>query len=383
VSVYYPRCYASLSVLFDDFGSDDDNAPHIVNLPLRSATVHLNNYKEADTFAIDFDARELPFVPGLIRNAGVQIWLFQTDGYAVEAASYARKENIVIAGLVDRPSMRYNSDGKTFHMEGRDYTALLIGKAWDPKRRIPVGDSLVDTVQALVDEACGVGINLHSRVLTVQFVGEQFDDVPPRLGVSSAAILHGKVKTKPVKETVVHKTVKKRPPKVGEGRGKSKKRGIPAAHADSTFWDVIYRLCVHHGFICYVKLDKVIISTPQTLDGEAEEEILRVAYGRNLASLEVDRAMGKEAVPRIVAASYDPKSRKTIEASWPDKNASNPLGSLQKISTKSGKISGIGTTKDEELRVDAPFGITDTKLLQAFARHKRRFCKPQPKPFLL
>lgn len=353
MAIYFPRCYASLSVLFDDFGSDDVTNPQIVNLPLRSASVHLNNYKEADTFGIDFDARELPFLPGLIRNAGVQIWLFQTDTYTVNASSYARPENIVIAGLVDRPSMRLASDGKTFHMEGRDYTALLIGKAWDPRRKIPVGGSLVDTVQRLVDEATGAAGT--GRVLTVVFVGEQLDDAPPRLGVQSATVVHGTVTTKP--------------PTVGEGRGKSKKRGISVDHADSTYWDVIYRLCLHHGFVCYVKLDKVIISTPQTLDANAEEPILRVAYGRNLESLEIDRSMGKEAVPQVIAASYDPKSRTTIEARWPDDKSKNVFANRAKISTKSGKISGIGTKKDEELRVDAPFGITDMKLLQAFARN--------------
>lgn len=347
--IFFPRCHATLSVVFDGFGPEDD-APQIVQVPVRSASVHLNSYKEADTFALDFDARELPFSPELIRNCGVQIWLFQTNGLDDDPSLYAKRENMVIAGLIDRPNSRYSRDGRTFHMEGRDYTALLIGKAWDPTKRIPVGSSLADTVQQLVDEACGVGINNRARVLTVEFRGEE----DPSSFEQSALVLHGE-------QTIKAKAA----PKAGAGRSKSKKRGIPSPHPDSTYWDIIYRLCAHAGFVVYVQLDRVIIGAPQALTEGSTP--IRVAYGRNLASLEIDRSMGKESVPQIVATSYDPKTRKTLEARWPDSASSNPFAHRLKVSAK-GKLSGIGTSKDETLRVDAPFGITDVELLRRFAR---------------
>lgn len=360
---FYPECRVNLSVVFDGFGGKD--TPQVIEdiIPL-SCSVNLNSYKEADTWEITFDAQRFPFSPELIRSAAVEIYLYQREDLTVDPfyvdiptptftvtgildysrafneSDLNRREKLVVTGLVDDIALRQDEQGGIVSMSGRDYTALLLEREWDPtesgkRGRIPDGP-LDEVVQKLVDEA--VNADEIGRTLEVAFI--DYEIVPS---------------TENVAKTVTQKKVKIKSPPTGKSRSKKKSRGV-AVKADSNYWDVIYKLCMSYGFICFVQGFTVYIAKPHVLN--ADQEALwgywRVAYGRNLESLEVDRKLSKEAVPQIRVRSFDPKSKIAIEGRFP-KDKENIV------------VTGVGTKK-EEYRVYTVPDITDANTLKEIAR---------------
>lgn len=334
MSIYYPECRINISAVMEGFGGPDspvvltDIIPHSVN-------VHLNSYKEADTWEVVFDAKKFPFSPELIKSAAVEIYLYlkpnQTD-----PVLWNSTDNLIATGLVDNATLTEDTDGGKVSFTGRDYTALMIDRQWDPTEsgkagRVPDGN-LEEIVQELVDEATNKDIT--GRTLTVTLYDVDYE--PNVSGVSS---------------TVTKKKVTT--PKTTKSKSR-KKRGV-AVKADSTYWDVIYKLCLSYGFIVYVKGFDVIITKPHVLQDLAQSQY-RVAYGRNLEKLEVERKMSKEATPQIRVRSYDPKTRQAIEGRYPaDKDVAKD------------QMTGVGTKK-EEYKVFTVPDVKDTKTLDEIAK---------------
>lgn len=333
MSVYYPKCRAVLSVTFDGFG-EPDSKPTILEVQPRSARVCLNSYKEADTFDLTFDVKRLPISPDQIRGAGVQIYMYHTEGPIVDIAGgfaevasalgitagtqYLNRARMQMAGLIDQAEMDGGKDGATFHVSGRDYTGLMLDRQWRPQDRIKTGVALDAMVQSLVDEATQAA--KIGRTLTVRWEGG--GRAPPIVGT-------------------VHNV-------------KTKKRGITPAGGGKNYWDVIYNLAIRHGFIAFVRGFDVIITRPSVLTAASKSSIAKMVYGRNLESLQISRKLGKETVPQIVVRSYDPKTRKLIEGKFPDKG--------EKAKT------GVGTDKDAIKSFTVP-GVSDSKTLRDIAEN--------------
>ena len=347
--IYFPQVRATLSVVFDGFGGSDTE-PNIVQVLPINANVRLNGYKEADTWQLEFDAREFPFSPELIRNAAVEIFMFETNGLQDSPAGYATDDNLVVAGLADNAFLDYTGDGHTFRMDGRDYTALFLDKQWIPTSKVPTGVSLDQAIAKLAGEAQVAKvidpdtgkerIYKPHRPITVRYIGAS---APPVVGQRQAK-----------DRTLTQKKVKGQKaaaPTSGHGHSASSKNGIPFKSGQS-YWDVMYKLCLRHGKICFVRGVEIIISDPKTLSDAALETVPKMAFGRNLDSLSVERHLGRETVPTIVVTGYDENNRKPIEV---------------KYGPKKGKQTGFGTFKDEERRY-VLMGITDPTILRNYAR---------------
>lgn len=348
MAIIYPECRINLSAVFDGFGGPDeprvlpDIIPHSVN-------VHLNSYKEADTWEVVFDAKRFPFSPEVIRSAAIEIFLYNKTSLVTPLHWYDT-DNLLVTGLVDQATLTEDKDGGKISITGRDYTALLIDRQWDPTKsgkggRVPDG-FLQDVVQQLVDEA--TGFDRTGRTLTVKM----FDE--PDAGIQTTSI----------SKSVTQKTVTT---KIQTTKSKTRKKRGVSVKADSNYWDVIYKLCLSYGFIVFVKGFEVWITKPHVLQSLAATQY-RVAYGRNLEKLEVERKMSKEAVPQIRVRSYDPKTFSVIEGVFP---AENDIAAQQKGKDKKGKgggfITGIGT-KREEYKVFTVPDVKDQKVLEDIAR---------------
>lgn len=365
--VFYPQCVAALQVVFDGFGSSGlggfgqlydpypttgplnpypggDSKPTVLHVRPKTATVHLNGYREADTFEMEFDAAHFPFSPELVRSMAVQLHLFQTTNLTGNVENFNDEtENLVIAGLVDEASYHAGSDGRTFRVTGRDYTCLLLDKQWDPTRRVPVGKPLDQCIQDLVDEATHKATT--GTTLKVKAIGTDSFPTLEEDGVKEDALITaGKFN--------VSKKGKLSVPTTGNGHTKVNKKGVPVK-GGSNYWDVIYRLCLRHGFVCYVRGTDLILSTPQTLTEATSGRVRSVALGQDLSTLDIDRKMGKETVPQIIVTCYDSKSKKKIQGVW-------PLSRQQ-------KTTGLGTRRDE-VRVVTVAGISDPGVLQNIAK---------------
>lgn len=348
MAIHYPECRINLSAVFAGFGGPDEPAvlPDIIP---HSVSVHQNSYKEADTWEVVFDAKRFPFSPELLASGAVEIYFYLKPDQTTPVI-WNDPANLLVTGLIDQATLTEDGEGGKISLSGRDYTALMIDRQWDPTKsgkggRVPDGN-LQEVVQQLVDEATQaerIGRTLQVKLYDV--------DIEPELTKVASTVTKNKV--------TIPKTTKSKT---------RKKRGV-AVKSDSTYWDVIYKLCLGYGFIVFVKGFDVIITKPHVLQDLAHTNY-HVAYGRNLEKLEVERKMSKEATPQIRVRSYDPKTKTVIEGSFPsdgDLAAFNQgQGTGKKAKVLFGQT-GVGVKK-EEFKVFTVPDVKDVKTLNDIAR---------------
>ncbi len=366
MTIYYPEARINLSAVFDGFGGVDEPKvlPDIVPY---SVNVHLNSYKEADTWEVVFDAKRFPFSPELLRSAAVEVFLYNKVSLVSPVVSVSglftssdmNLDNLIVTGLVDQATLTEDNDGGKISLTGRDYTALMLDRQWDPTEsgkggRVPDGE-LDAVVQQLVDEATGAA---HTgRTLQVVI----FDDLGNRVVNNSNSFVPS---VNGVNGTVTHNRLTI--PKTTATKSRKKTRGV-SVKADSNYWDVIYKLCMSYGYIVYVKGFEVHINKPHVLQNSARAQY-RVTYGTNLEKLEVERKLSKEAVPQIRVRSMDPKTKTVLEGIYP---AENDIDAQKKGKDKKGKGGGFLTaigTKREEYKVFVVPDVKDIKVLESIAK---------------
>lgn len=381
--IFYPQCRAILQVIFDGFGPSARDSPILV-IPVlpKSVTVHVNSYKQADSYEMVFEASDLPIDPRLIRAGAAEIYLFQAPGAGDAQSAISRRQPLIaatgardpvetltlemgtdgsrdrftlgqrkprIAGPFDDADLELSESGQWVTIKGQDYTAFLAAIQYPPTpngtaRRIPTGRRLDLIVRDLVSEADPDG---H---LTVEVRGIDPDKLPI----------------------------------VGAKETRANKRGIPVENGTS-YWDVIYKLVERHGFISYVDGLDVVISRPKTITDRDTPTIKRMAWGKNLEHLALRRHLGKEQAPTIVVKSYDSETGKTLTAEYPNGSIDRSVildtskGGKPKVhrrvkestrrSKKNGKVKTTIRERDEYQIVQV-HGITDPEALARIAENR-------------
>lgn len=351
--VFYPQCRAAFKVIFDGFGGQTQASATVIHVTPISATVHLNGYRQADTFELTFDAKQFPFSPQIVRAAAVDLYLFQTNGLVSDPQDFATANTLVISGLVDDATFTENDDAGVFSVVGRDYTALLLDKQWPAGKKFLTGKPLDKAVQDAVNTC--LNASTVGSTLTVLYQGP--GTVP----------IVGKIAATSTQKTVTAQKAQT----VGIGHGRTtNNRGIPVQTGKS-YWDVIYSVVLQHGLICYVSGTDVIITSPQIVSANALNSTYNVVMGQNLATLEVNRHMGREQVPQIVVASYDPDQKKTIVGKWPTDAQILKTAAVQGTTTKKGtqaaQITALGTVK-ESIRRTVVQGVKSVNQLEQIAQ---------------
>jgi len=315
-TAYYPRCFAEISIVFDGRGAPNTEAFAIQTAP-RSAQVQLNGFNEADTFELTYDARGYMFDPDLVASAAARVYLQAADSI-VDARPWATDENLVLVGLADDIRLELSSNGRYVHITGRDYTSLLLDVDWPPTERIPAGKALDVVVQGMIDRLVPAS-GPFAKPLTVEYRGTV---TPPIVGALD----------------------------------RSAKRNGQHVRAEKSGFDAIYDLCLKYGFLCFVDRESFVITEPsvETVEKLQNDAPLMV-YGRNLASLMLERRLARDRVPVIEVTSYDPRTRQRITAKWPPNAATEPRNAA-------------GVQKEQVQRVTAPPGVTDQATLLRFAR---------------
>jgi hypothetical protein len=388
VITWRPQARAILQVILDGFGDSSADSPTLV-IPVlpKSVTVHVNSYKQADSFEMVFDAADLPIDPRIVRAGSAEIFVFNTSSFADKNTVLSRKEPLAdpdkggvrergdvdtimlelstpvsrdrftlgnkprIVGLFDDDDLEMSESGKWVTIRGQDYTSFLMGVQWPPMpsgaaRAIPTGKRLDQFVEDMVS-AADPGGNLGVIVR----------------GINASTL-----------------------PVVGASEVRSSTRGIPVEQ-NTTYWDVIYKTVTRHGFIVFVDGYDVVISLPKTITDKDTSQIKRMAWGKNLKHLSMKRHLGREQVPTMIVRSYDPRSKQTISVEYPpngtidravviDSTHSSKHGKGKvrvhqdvKESTHTSKKGKVTTTlreRDEYQIVDV-YGITDRKVLEQMA----------------
>ncbi len=388
VRSWYPQGRAILQVICDGFGDTArDSEILVIPVLIKSATVHVNSYKQADSYEIVFDASDLPFDPRLIRAGSAEIYIFQTTGLSDRHAVLSRGSPLAdpdpggvrprdqldtallesgasvtrdkftlgnkprIVGLFDEDDLEMSESGKWVTISGQDYTAHLASIQWPPNpsgtaRLIPVGKRLDDFVRDLLAVADPDG-NLN-----VDVRGVKVSDLPV----------------------------------VGNSETRSTTRGIPVEQG-TTYWDVIYKTVERYGLIAFVSGFDVVISRPKTISETNAASVKRLTWGKNLAHLSMKRHFGKEQVPTIVVRSYDPRTKQTISVEHPSGgtidrsvtiDATKHAGLKSKVhgfvkqstsTSKKGKVKTTLRERDEYQIVDV-YGITDRAVLAKIAENR-------------
>lgn len=383
--IYYPQARAILQVILDGYG-DTVRDSQILAIPVlpKSVTVHINSYKQADSFELVFEAGDLPIDPRLIRAGAAEIYLFATAGIADDTRVLSRKNPLIdpdpgdtlarstlntlgledsipssrdkftlnnkprIAGPFDDSDLELSSSGKWVTIKGQDYTAFLAAIQFPPDahgraRRIPTGRRLDLIVRDLLAEADPDGqLSVDVR------------------GLDPASM-----------------------PIVGAKEVRGNKRGIPVEQGTS-YWDVIYKITERHGLICYVDGLDVVISRPKTITDRDQSTIKRMAWGKNLEHLSMRRHLGKEQAPTIVVKSYDERAKKTITVEYPEgqidrstllsvtKAGKTKVKRRVKETTRKSKKGKVKTTVRErdEYQIVQVRGITDVAALKRIAENR-------------
>jgi hypothetical protein len=314
-SVFYPRCGALLSVVFDGHGAPNSK-PLVVEARPKTCSVNRNGYHEADTWSAEFDARALPFDPDLIASLAIRIYMW--DAGTKGEDNWAVEDNEMVRGLADEPELEYSSGQGVFRASGRDYTGVLDPQ-WDPKKKLPAGKPLDETVQLMADLAAPAGTSAR---FTVDWQSNR---------------------PKPI---------------VGAAQRSTKRKGL-WVKPGTTYWDLIYSTVLNHGFIAYVRESTIVITDARTQTKASLAKAVQLAHGRDLMSLKVARNLAREQVPQIRIRTIDPKTKKRIDVVYPDK--------------RNKPKTAIGTTKDEYLDLPSPNGIVDRDTMLEFAKMRFDF----------
>lgn len=355
--VYYPQARAILQVVLDGFGDTArDTAPIVIPCLPKSLTIQRNSYQQADAWEVMLEVGDLPIDPQLIRSGAIELYLFQlseseqrvvgrqdplageTDGHAARDKFVAGNRPLIV-GLFDRAGIKLSESGGWVTLAGQDYTAHLISLQWPPlpngrARRIPTGQRLDELLSTLLSEA----------------------DPGGRLSVDVRGVDPSEL------------------PVVGAQEIRSNKRGIPVT-GDTNYWEVMYKVATRHGFILYVDGLDVVLAKPRNLGAESADRIKRMAWGVNLASLEVERDLGKEQSPTIVVRGFDPKTRAVVEVEYPEGeyHRAAKAGDKAKVATKTsthtskrGKVTTTVRNRDE-YQIVPVYGVTDRAVMRRMA----------------
>lgn len=324
-SLFWPRCRAMLSVVFDGHSADPraNSKPLTVDCAPKSCTVTRNTYHEADTWSMEFEARVLPFDPEAIASCAVRIYMWDSRGD--EDVEWHVDGFEMLRGLADEIKFTAGSSNRMVTMSGRDYTAVLDGE-WDPKKQIPAGVPLDEAVQAIADDAAPES---SSARFLIDF--EATDDAG-----------------KPIK-----------PPIVGAARRSTKKKGL-WVKPGKTHWEVIYEMVISDGFIVFVRDSTIVIANPRTQTKRSLADAPRIIYGRNLVEMTASRKLAKERVPRIIIVYWDAKTRQKFEVAYP--TTTDLAEAKRQITT------GLGLKKNEDMRLPAPKGVHDRDTAFRYAR---------------
>lgn len=291
MSVYFPQGVVQIRAILEDFGYNSNarlNTPYIWTVVAKRLRVNLNNYKEADTFSCEIDYKNFPFDPRIIRSCGVSIYLenkkeiFDVAGNKALDLIKPGYDNIIFQGFADTDKMELNQSNRTVTLEGRDFTALLIDRPY-------LGDPIVTTKP----------LDQTIQDLLNQLTETKTDPTQPGLGLKldnqTGEILPTLAKLAGATEALA---------------------GVYNSKSNKSYWDIIQELIGNTGLICYVSLDRLIITKPRNLYDRKKSKVF--VYGRNVKSLEYERKLGRQKGFNVRVVALDFEGKDLLTANIPE-----------------------------------------------------------------
>jgi hypothetical protein len=311
-------------------GIGKDNLTQVMGIVPRSCTVELPGYRQAGTFGCEFEFRDLPLDPRVIRAMAVQIHLD-----VVSASDWARgvtgdmseggrrssiltpsDDNLLIRGVADEISTSWNDHGAVVHVEGRDLRGILLDA-----RVSADGVSKLNTMQT-------IGIVVQDLLaLHPQSAGFEVAVYPPEWPGGLVPIL-GNI----TEYTRVNKDA---------ATGAKTQQGREGDGDKLSFWDVITKFCFLCGAVPYFVGKQLRIRPARSLYDAAGAEkrpfdptfpypfkggqkravsppdvtnpeqfgYRRMVFGRDVLEMKLERKLGGVKTPVVRCVSVDTSAK--------------------------------------------------------------------------
>lgn len=409
--LWYPSCVVNIRLRFDEAfqiteipdagpqGGDDtaqaatnarpvlrplitqtgsNNLSFVMNRIPKSATVELPGYRQAGTFQLEFDWRELPIDPRLIRSAAVEIFLgsvsasdFSTGMTSVDSSGcrrsvlntqsetgHPRDDLMALAGNVDSWFTQHTGEGGTVKIEGRDFRGMFLDSPCDEavmaKLNLsqPIPDLVADILRG----------HPAAQYIKVMYIPQDWPNLtpPPVLDVKGLTRVRRKAQ--------------------GEGTTGSG----PGDHV--SMWDLITKYCFLVGAIPFFRGRNIIIRPassvfdPSKPKAGAKDRVFdpavrydddgnpfesrKMVFGRNIKELSFERKLSGTKVPVVEIVSFDTSSkergeRKMLIEQWPPAD--------KELARISGVYPSGEVAQTDKLQISVP-GIRDRDRLLGIAR---------------
>jgi hypothetical protein len=311
----------------------------MARIPIKGS-FELPGLRDAGKFNLEFDFRDVPIDPRVLRTVVVDIHLGAVSdenfaagmGGAVDANEQRlsilrqkRSEVItnvgtqLLVGIADRMHVRHGAKGSTVTLAGRDLRGVLLD-AKIPVKKIRQVD-LTKPIHEVVTNILAT-ITTDDRLL---FDASADEREWPEGRIPSPADAEGLTRVR----------------RGADGGGAN---STPAGGAEISYWDLITQYCslvggIPHfvGTVLWIRpahsiFKRVLDETVPTPFAGAEPRqvgaeqlrVRRLVYGRDLDNLEFERSFGGQNVPLIKAVSIDDTKRgkeKLLIAQWPPKGS--------------------------------------------------------------
>lgn len=295
--VYYPKALVQIDAVLHDYGdTSQKNEFHFVVSPV-SIAININAYNLADTFNMTVRFEDFPFDPRLIRSVRVTVLILdlkENRNFTAQDIS-SNIDKVVFTGFADKHDIKLNEGDRVVSMEGRDYTALLIDSTFDNAnledeegkrvRAIRLDRPVKDIIQDLLSNVPSAkNIEIEDRSGRG---GENFKKIAPSFTLVS---------------------------------GEQSSDGLyQYTDKNETYWDVIVSICEASALICYIELDKLVLTTPRVLyqGGIQGKQTLQFIFGYNLMNLQFFRNLGKKKKFNILLKSFNVRENERIQVSIP------------------------------------------------------------------
>jgi hypothetical protein len=327
-----------------------DNLSFVQNRIPKSASVECPNYRTAGKFSLEFDWRELPIDPRLVRSASVEIYMGSVpadefsrgmvglepngrrasvmDIGGVFSASQPRDDLMVLSGLADSWYVQHNESGSIVKIEGRDLRGSFIDSPVDPEvmNKLNLDQSVVDVVGDII---LTHPVSAYMKVR--HNPGDWPGGTPPRLLDTDGLT------------------------RVRRGAD-GKKSGGGTTDDDISMWDLITRYCDLVGAVPYFRGRSLVIRPAQALHDPSKPRMdttvevfapqprvdddgnpffeRKMVFGRNIKELTFERKLSGVKVPVVELVSFDTSSaergaRKMLVEQWPPKTSPKVVATKQ------------------------------------------------------
>lgn len=336
MSRYYPQAAMTLRIVWEDGkpGGAENKKPDRLDVMPASVEVAINDYRTADTFSAEVEYRHFPFDPRSIRALGVTIHMqdMKKLAYGYERMQLT-EENTMFIGFADESEIELDDGARMVRFKGRDQTALFLDAPWDGSL-VKIDGVPVDTaIRSVIDRLKSAKeIKLEPRL-------------PKGMKLPTLAGIKGTT--------------------LGGQRN---------AQDGENYWDVIQDLAGRAGLICYMEVDKIVLTVPNAMYERTDAK--QFIYGRNLSDVRFTRKIGRMKDTNLRLLSLNHRASPPIIEAFIPKDATPSFLERMKLRADHIKVDAVKQSRSKKGKKEESTGASTPELAAAGVEKDEREVAP-------